>query len=71
MLLVWSVPRGDRVSDYRFYRLDGAGKIATADWIKAESDDHAVEQARERASGGHFELWIRNRLITRSPGEPG
>lgn len=50
---------------YRLYRLDGAGKIATADWIDAEADDDALRQARE--AGGNFELWQRRRLIGRVP----
>jgi hypothetical protein len=50
---------------YRLYRLDGAGKIMSADWIDAEGDQQAIAQARERAAG-RFELWQRNRLIGRS-----
>ena len=55
---------------YRLYRLDGAGKIVSADWIAADADDEAERYARERASGGHFELWERDRLISRSGREP-
>jgi hypothetical protein len=46
---------------YRLYRLDGAGKITTADWIEAEADDEALRLASE--TSGNFELWQRDRLI--------
>ena len=51
---------------YRFYRLDGAGKIIKADWIAADDDDQAIVHARQRAEG-RFELWDRNRLVARHP----
>ena len=51
---------------YRLYRLDGAANIVTADWLDADSDDDALQLAQERAEGGGFELWERNRLIGRS-----
>ena len=58
---------GFRVPSYRLYRLDGAGKIATADWIQADDDDDARNQARERVDGSYFEVWQRNRLVARIP----
>lgn len=48
---------------YRLYRLDGAGKIASADWIDAATDDDALRQAHEQSSNGNFELWEGKRLI--------
>ena len=48
--------------NYRLYRLDGAGKIVSADWIEAHSDAQALNDAR-RDCGGYFELWDRDRLI--------
>jgi hypothetical protein len=53
---------------YRLYRLDGARKIVAASWIEAADDDAAVRQAQDEttAAGGTFELWDRNRLVTRS-----
>ncbi len=50
---------------YRLYRLDGAGKIATAEWIEAASDDEALRQARDLGRAGIYELWERNRLVAR------
>jgi hypothetical protein len=52
---------------YRLYRLDGAGKITTAEWIEAESDGDALEKARARCKIGGFELWDRNRRV--GPGD--
>lgn len=54
---------------YRLYRLDGAEKILTADWIQAEDDDDARRQAGERLDGGHYEVWQRQRLVARHPDE--
>ena len=53
--------------NYRLYRLDGAGKILSADWIEAESDQHALEEAKTRAVEGRHELWERGRLVSRLP----
>jgi hypothetical protein len=55
---------------YRLYRLDGAGSIVSADWLDADADEAAIEQARERAGEGRFELWQRNRLVGSSPPKP-
>lgn len=55
---------------YRLYRLDGAGKITTAEWIEADDDDDARNQARERMDGIQYEMWQRNRLVARHPDEP-
>jgi hypothetical protein len=57
-------PGGNALPTYRLYRLDGAGKISTAEWIEAEADDHALSQARELVGNSSFELWERNRLVT-------
>jgi hypothetical protein len=48
---------------YRLYRLDGAGKIVSADWIEADADAEAARQAQELMNGHRFELWQRNRLL--------
>lgn len=53
---------------YRLYRLDGAGKITTAEWVEAEHDDEAAEKARDRCKVGAYELWNRDRLVVRMNG---
>ena len=50
---------------YRLYRLDGAGKITSADWIAADADEDALRQAHLMVDGANFELWERKRLIGR------
>jgi hypothetical protein len=56
---------------YRLYRLDGAGKITTAEWIEAPHDDDALRQARELDRAGIYEIWDRNRLVARIDPEGG
>ena len=53
---------------YRLYRLDGAGRIMTAEWMEAADDDGAAEQAHDRRGGEAYELWDRQRLIARVNG---
>ena len=54
---------------YRLYRLDGAGKISTADWIEAADDAEARRAARLKGDSGTYELWDRDRLIERVEGK--
>jgi hypothetical protein len=56
---------GVTLATYRLYRLDGAGKISTAEWIDASDDEDAVEQTRQRGDGGTWEVWDRRRLVMR------
>ena len=51
---------------YRLYRLDGAGKIMSADWIAADGDAAALKHVHDRLDGARFELWDRKRLVGRS-----
>jgi hypothetical protein len=53
---------------YRLYRLDGAGKITSAEWLEADDDDHAEREVRQRAPDGTYEVWQRNRLVARIDG---
>jgi hypothetical protein len=50
---------------YRLYRLDGVGKINTAEWIEAADDEQAHAIAQERARSGQHELWEGARLVAR------
>jgi hypothetical protein len=56
--------------NYRLYRLDGAGKIANAEWIEASEDDEALREAQSRADSSSFELWQQNRLVQRHRADP-
>jgi hypothetical protein len=51
--------------NYRLYRLDGAGKIMSAEWVEAPEDDRARQEARSRSGSASFELWEKNRLVER------
>jgi len=53
------------VSGYRLYCLDGANKVASAEWIEADDDDAAIEVAREKLDGHECELWQSSRLVAR------
>lgn len=56
---------------YRLYRLDGAGKIVSAEWIEASDDKAATRHAREQDLPVTCEMWERNRLVARiHPREP-
>jgi len=53
------------VPAYRLYRLDGAGKIDSADWIEASGEEVAISRARESVPSGGFELWHGRKLVCR------
>lgn len=58
------------MANYRLYRLDGTGKIATAEWIEAVDDAHAERHARELDLNCTSEVWDRNRLVARIEPRP-
>ncbi|HEY8433250.1 MAG TPA: hypothetical protein VIK68_01420 [Sphingomicrobium sp.] len=52
--------------NYRLFLLDGAGRIAGADWLEAQSDDDARARALDAHGARAFELWDRYRLVERA-----
>lgn len=48
---------------YRVYCLDGANKVASAEWIDADNDSSAVEVVRKRFPRLKCELWDGPRLV--------
>ena len=50
---------------YRLYCLDGAGKIAKAEWLEAADDAAALDELRSRQYPFKCELWDRERLVGR------
>lgn len=61
------------MTDYRVYCLDGAGRIGMAEWIKADSDEGAITEARRLRPDAYIcEIWERQRLVARldHAGEP-
>lgn len=53
------------MASYRVYFLNGQGRIMRAVDLACDTDDEAVAQARDLASGQAVELWDRARLIGR------
>jgi hypothetical protein len=72
-VLVIAPQPGDEsaLPNYRLYRLDGAGKIMSAEWLEAAGDEDALRDVQDRASGS-FELWDKDRLVERfrASGQP-
>jgi hypothetical protein len=58
------------VTAYRLYCLDGANKVASAEWIDADDDKAAIEVAKELMDGQECEIWQGTRLIARLPRRP-
>jgi hypothetical protein len=52
------------MNSYRVYCLDGAGRIALAEWLDASDDEGAIQQARVLKNGANkCEVWRRDRLV--------
>jgi hypothetical protein len=56
---------GEQVGHYRIYCLDGANKVASAEWIEADDDEAAVAIVSERHDGYKCEVWDGKRLVAR------
>jgi hypothetical protein len=57
------------VTAYRLYSLDGANKVASAEWIDADDDQAALEAAKRMMDGQDCEIWQGARLVGRIPRE--
>ena len=53
------------MAGYRLYCLDGARKVASADWIDADDDQAAIEVATKKYDGYECEVWQGKRLVAR------
>jgi hypothetical protein len=53
------------MASYRLYGLDGARKVASAEWIEADDDRAAIAAAKERFGGARCEVWQGRRLVAR------
>lgn len=56
------------MATYRLYCLDGVGKVASAEWLEADSDDGALSAADAIRNGRACELWEGARLVARLEG---
>lgn len=55
------------MASYRLYGLDGVSKVASGEWIEADSDEAAIEAAKKVMDGHDCELWQGARCIARIP----
>jgi hypothetical protein len=54
------------MANYRVYCLDGKGHIGLADWIEADTDEEAVQKARELRPEAHrCEIWLKTQLVAK------
>jgi hypothetical protein len=54
---------GGNVLNYRVYCFDGLGKVWTAEWIEASTDEEAIQAIRTMDVGIKCELWEGKRLV--------
>ena len=60
-----------RVTEYKIYCLDGAGKIShPPEYIDAQSDDEAVALLQAQRRPVRCEIWEHKRLVSRVPAYP-
>ena len=55
---------------YRFYRLDGAGRLHEAEWFEAESDEIATALVEAKYPGSRCEIWQGTRLVAQLAPKP-
>jgi len=51
--------------NYRYYRLDRAGRLHEAAWLRAGSDKDAVAQIEAEHAGSTCEIWQGRRMVAR------
>lgn len=51
------------VQTYRLYCLGGKDEITASHWIRASTDEEAVERAKIEHPGSHCELWYGTKLV--------
>ena len=55
------------MTDYRLYLLGKDGKITSAEWIDAKSDDEAIVTVRAKRLGHNCEIWCHERHVADVP----
>ena len=50
---------------YRYYCLDGVGRLYSAEWFEAESDEDAVRQVEAKHPAQICEIWQLGRMVAR------
>ena len=54
---------------YRYYCLDGAGKLHNAELITAKNDEDAVAQIEAKHPAAQCEVWQGSRLVAKIAGK--
>jgi len=49
--------------NYRYYRLDGVGRLHDAAWFEATNDAEAIAQISDKHPDSKFEIWHGKRLV--------
>lgn len=49
--------------NYRYYSLDGTGRLNGAEWISAASDEDAIAKVKAKHPSSQCELWQGRRLV--------
>lgn len=49
--------------NYRYYCLDGAGRLHGTEWLSAENDDAAIAQVSSLQPDSKCEIWQGRRLV--------
>ena len=50
---------------YRYYCLDHAGQLHSAEWFEAESDEDAIAQVEAQHPDALCEIWQGHRLVAK------
>jgi hypothetical protein len=51
--------------NYRYYCLDGIGRLHDAAWFYAENDDDAIKQIEAKHPDSKCEIWQGKRLVAK------
>jgi hypothetical protein len=64
-MLALNADTARRSRAYRAFKLDRAGRVASAEIVAAEDDGHARRQVRAMVERNTIELWERTRFLGR------
>ena len=64
-MLALNAETARRSRAYRAFKLDRAGRVASAELVAAEDDSHARRQVRAMVERNTIELWERTRFLGR------
>jgi len=53
------------LNSYRYYCLDGFGRLHSAEWFEAFSDEDAIAQVEALHPDSLCEIWHRNRFVAK------